>query len=263
MNAKQIIIDSLKILGIYAKDSNATTETAGTIINAALIRIGIANPSATNTTNGVGFLNDLLAEWAYDGISFPYTKAVFSSTVVGVPDWALSALKTNLAVRLASQYSKEPSQALMMELQTSNEKLAKRTNETNLATGLTILNDMMIEWGEGGIRIGYLNPQSLTDESGIPDWALAAVKYNLAIRLAPVVERQVSSEAALTARDALRSVKRKTVKPIEMDYPSTLPMGAGNRSSAYSRKTYGSASDLLIDENIAANNNEGSTVGVQ
>ena len=265
MNAKQIIIDSLRILGIYAKDSNSSTETAGAIINSALLRLGISNPSVGNTTNGIGVLNDLLAEWDYDGISFPYIVAASTSTIVGVPTWALSALKTNLAVRLSVQYGKEVTQALSLELQTSNEKLAERTNDTNLATGLSVLNDMMIEWGEGSIRIGYLNPFSINDETGIPDWAISAVKYNLAIRLAPYVEKQASQEAIAVARESLKAVKRKTIKPIETLFPSTLPMGAGNRNGAFSRRFYGnpSANDLLADENYAINNNENEIIGVQ
>lgn len=265
MNAKQIIIDSLKILGIYAKDSNATTETAGNIITSALLRLGISNPSTTNLTNGIGVLNDLLAEWSYNGVTFPYTVSTTTSTVVGAPNWAMSAIKTNLAVRLASQYSKEPSQALLLELQTSNEKLAERTNDTNLANGLSALNDMMIEWGEGGIRIGYMNPGAITDETGIPDWAISAVKYNLSIRLAPYVEKQASQETIVVARDALRAVKRKTIKPIEIAFPSNMPVGTGNRSGAFSKRFYGdvTASDLLADDNIPLNNNENDIIGVQ
>lgn len=70
-----------------------------------------------------------------------------------------------------------------------------------LGQGLILLNDMMAEWREDGIDLGYDFPESgnsngeLDGASGVPDYAVTAVKTHLALRIAPGIAKQLTPEA--------------------------------------------------------------------
>lgn len=264
MLAKTLITDSLKLLGVYFKDPVISSYSASVIIDGALAKLGIVNPTTSNRDSALPVLNDMLAEWDYDGISFPYTPATSTSTVMGVPTYALSAIRSMLAVRVSPQYGKEPNGGLVAEAQQSYEQLAKKSQSTNLATGLRSLNDMMLEWDYIGISIGYLNPQAITDETGIPDWAIGAVKYSLAVRMAPAVGVPASAELAAVAMSSYSRLLAMRAQTIEVMRAPGTPVGAGNRRGIYGNKHYhdNTSSDLIINLSTL-NNSEGDIVGNQ
>jgi hypothetical protein len=97
------------------------------------------------------------------------------------------------------------------------------------------LDAMMATWNAKGIRIGYpMNSTSdggdLSVETNVPDSATEAIFLNLAVRIAPKHGKVVSLETKQMAYEAYQSlILRYMAKPGEMQLPSTLPSGAGNK----------------------------------
>lgn len=60
--------------------------------------------------------------------------------------------------------------------------------------GIQMLNDLMADWEQEGVSLGYYEQTSLTDDTPIPDHARAAVIYYLSFALAPEYGKQVSAE---------------------------------------------------------------------
>lgn len=103
-----------------------------------------------------------------------------------------------------------------------------------LASALRRLDAMMAHWNSFGVRLGYpipSNPEdsTLDQESGVPDSANEAIFLNLAIRLAPGFGKTVSPDTKMNAKEAYIGLMAKSVKPNEMQFPRTLPSGAGNK----------------------------------
>ena len=103
------------------------------------------------------------------------------------------------------------------------------------------LDSMMAEWNARGIRLGYPLPADPTStdvdaDAGTPDSAHEAVITNLAIRLAPSYGKQVSVDTKTTARHALNTLMARAAFPPEMQLPSSLPAGAGNKGRTYTQE---------------------------
>lgn len=103
-----------------------------------------------------------------------------------------------------------------------------------LEAGLRRLEAMMGTWNGRGIRLGYAlssNPDNanLDDPSNVPDSANEAVYTNLAIRVAPIVGKQVSNETKQAARSAYMQLLGRFTRPQEVQLPDTMPSGAGNK----------------------------------
>ena len=94
--------------------------------------------------------------------------------------------------------------------------------------GIEVLNDMMLEFDVGGLRLGYSVVSSSSDLITSPDWSHAMMKSQLALRLAPEYDRTVSPALFKQAKDALRTVKKKVIRIGAVSYPSTYPIGSGN-----------------------------------
>lgn len=104
----------------------------------------------------------------------------------------------------------------------------------DLQTALRRLDGMMAEWNERGIRLGYplpLSPQQsdLDQQTAVPDRANEAIVCNLACRLAPSYGKQVMPATMATAREAYNTILVRAAKPREMQFPGTMPAGAGNK----------------------------------
>lgn len=104
-----------------------------------------------------------------------------------------------------------------------------------LQTALYRLDAMMAQWDQRTIRLGYplvASPtdSNLADETNVPDSAAEAIYLNLAVRIAPMMGKQVMIETKVAAKQAYDSLLRKAAMPAEMQFPNTLPVGAGNKS---------------------------------
>lgn len=104
-----------------------------------------------------------------------------------------------------------------------------------LQSAVRRLDSMMADWNGRGIRLGYPIPGSPEDSeletpSNVPDSANECIITNLAVRLAPQYGKQVSMQTMAAASMAFQNLAAKTVEDIEMQCPSTMPIGAGNKS---------------------------------
>lgn len=96
------------------------------------------------------------------------------------------------------------------------------------------LDVMMAGWYARGIKVGYpisVTPDnsSLDSETNVPSVATEAIITNLAIRLGPQYGKQIPPETKSTAKNAYDSLLLFMASPIELQFPSTLPIGAGNK----------------------------------
>lgn len=58
-------------------------------------------------------------------------------------------------------------------------------NATQAADGLQVLNDMLTRWEANGLPLGFSTQTNTASTLPVPDEALSAVAYNLAMELAP------------------------------------------------------------------------------
>ena len=103
-----------------------------------------------------------------------------------------------------------------------------------LESVLRTLDAMMASWNAKGIRIGYPLPSSPSDssldsETSVPDAANEAVYLNLACRIAPRFGKTVQQETKQVAKETYDALLIKISQPIEMQFPNTVPAGAGNK----------------------------------
>lgn len=103
-----------------------------------------------------------------------------------------------------------------------------------LAEGMKRLDSMMAAWNAKGMRLGYPIPSSpsqgsLDDDTYIPDSANEAVYQNLAIKIAPMVGKQVSPDLKQSAAMAYNIMLAKNMEIPERQLSVTIPAGAGNK----------------------------------
>lgn len=111
-------------------------------------------------------------------------------------------------------------------------------------SAMRTMDAMLAAWNAKGIRLGYPIPASpedsnLDDESSIPDAANEAVTLNLGLRLAAGLGKTVSVETKHLAKLAYDTLLSRAAMPTEMQFPATLPLGAGN-------KTYRAPSQVFV-----------------
>lgn len=97
-----------------------------------------------------------------------------------------------------------------------------------LQSGIRRCNDMLTEWDDIGIIVGYNPVLNGDDELEVDRNAVAAIKYNLAIRLAPSFRKVVSAALSGIASSTLDRLEASGAFIGEVEYPDTLPMGSGN-----------------------------------
>lgn len=98
--------------------------------------------------------------------------------------------------------------------------------------GLFSLNDMMAEWELDGINVGYEALDETTDIIHVIPGAIAAIKPNLAIYLAPEYGRIVTASLEKRARSSKRAL-RSSIQLRRAQFPDTLPIGSGNENNNF------------------------------
>jgi len=97
--------------------------------------------------------------------------------------------------------------------------------------GLDILNDHIKMWSNLGILPGALPINDTSDELNVPEYAEPALKYYVAAAISVEYNIQVTQQLAFAAEEALNNlITINTNMGIDIDYPSTLPLGSGNRT---------------------------------
>jgi hypothetical protein len=96
------------------------------------------------------------------------------------------------------------------------------------------LDAMMGEWNGRGIRLGYPMPGSPEDTdldapTAVPNWAWSAVYLNLALQISDSIGKAVSPETKTNAYRAYNTVMGRSLTIPQVQMPSSMPSGAGNR----------------------------------
>lgn len=99
---------------------------------------------------------------------------------------------------------------------------------------------MLANWEGRGITLGYAfsgTPDGIDadTDSGLPDAAVETVVINLAKRIAAAFGKQLSPQQMQDARDSFTVLLRQAAFPAEVQLPSTMPRGAGNKPWRASR----------------------------
>lgn len=267
MLAKTLIKNAYKELGIRFLDiaGSESGATGDSIVTTALRKLSLRSsttpPTSNELTDGREVVNDMLEEWAYDGIDLGVTEITAGAS--NLPKWSLSAVKTNAALRIAAEYGRPIPDGLAAEAVNSLAQLKERTSTTLLADGLESLNALMMEWDSMGRRLGYLNPAAVDEDTGLPDWSTQAVQKALAVRLAPMVEKPVSNELLLAERETKRNLVKRLVRRPRAVMPETLPTGSGNDCSYRGDRFYAGNPAELMNESDAIDTGEDVTLSLE
>lgn len=102
-----------------------------------------------------------------------------------------------------------------------------------MSSALRRLEAMMADWNSKGIRVNWTIPSSVDgsspdDEVLVPDSASEAIIYNLALRLASGIGKVASVDTKVIASRSYNSLIANK-KPLERQYPSMVPAGAGHK----------------------------------
>lgn len=103
-----------------------------------------------------------------------------------------------------------------------------------LQDALSDLDSMMALWNAKGIRLGYPGPSSpqnsdLDEETNVSDSSNVAIYCNLGVMIAPNFGKSVSPAMVLLAKQAYDELLSLAAAPMERQFPSTMPAGAGNK----------------------------------
>ena len=107
--------------------------------------------------------------------------------------------------------------------------------ESELA--LKRLNGLLLHWENKGVYLGWhIGTGDINEDSGLPDWSQEAVFTNLAIKLLPAFGKTASREQVAEASDSFNAISLKCYD--NMEYPDTMPVGAGNQRYGYSSRRF-------------------------
>lgn len=107
-----------------------------------------------------------------------------------------------------------------------------------LQSGIRRCNDMLAQWVELGIIVGYNPVFNGDDVLELDASAIAAVKAKLAIKLAPSYSKQITSALAENARESMEMLEIANSHIGTIAYPDTLPVGSGNQCGDYYEDTF-------------------------
>ena len=107
-----------------------------------------------------------------------------------------------------------------------------------LQMGLRRLDSMMGTWNAKNILVSYplaASPSgsTLDQDSNLPAAAVEAVYMNLAVRIASSLGKALPPSVLSTAKLGYDVLLARAAMPQEMQYPDTMPRGAGNKPWRY------------------------------
>ncbi len=126
-------------------------------------------------------------------------------------------------------------QAAYQQIQVSG--ITSKPTAQEMQVALTRLNGMMLDWENKGLLLGWnVGTEDVNNESGLPDWAFEAVVTNLGLKLIPIYGKIASKDQRDEASDAYQSITVNCIN--NMEYPDTMPVGAGNQRYGYSSRRF-------------------------
>lgn len=97
-----------------------------------------------------------------------------------------------------------------------------------LQSGIRRLNDMLAQWDQLGIIVGYNPVTNGDDVLELDPAAIAAAKAKLAIKLAPSYSKVITPGLVENARESMDMLEIMNSHIGEIAYPDSLPLGSGN-----------------------------------
>jgi len=101
---------------------------------------------------------------------------------------------------------------------------------SELTDGLDVLNDLIKSWGASGLLVGVAPVQDVGDDLNEPDEATWALKANIAVIIAGEYRIEITQSMAVDASQSKNLLITATANLNDTEYPSTLPIGSGNRN---------------------------------
>lgn len=114
-----------------------------------------------------------------------------------------------------------------------------------LLDGVEDLNDLLSEYEKKGLLMGFSRIADPADTVRIPAGSEGPIKLMLMGRLASDYSKQLTPTQATAINDAEKSFLMIIKQPLDVEYPDTLPLGAGNDGI-----------DVADQQRFFANNNE-------
>jgi len=109
-------------------------------------------------------------------------------------------------------------------------KTAEEALESDeLQSGIRRCNDMLTEWDDLGIIVGYNPVLNGDDTLEVDRNAISAIKLKLAIKLAPSYQKPVTVILAQNAAESFGRLEASSSNIGEIAYPDSLPLGSGNQ----------------------------------
>jgi hypothetical protein len=96
--------------------------------------------------------------------------------------------------------------------------------------GIDVLNDLINSWNATGVLKGVDPVSDSGEDLREPDYATAALKSHLAIMIAGEYGIDVTQAMAVSAASSWSDLIAATADLNNTEYPSTLPIGSGNRN---------------------------------
>lgn len=96
------------------------------------------------------------------------------------------------------------------------------------------LNQMLAQWAEDDVPLGYFEQSNTTATCPIPQWAEKGVKYKLAIQVAPAYSAEVPIAVVANADDGYMTILRRVIT-LQMDAQdmSHMPVGSGSFGNGF------------------------------
>lgn len=110
----------------------------------------------------------------------------------------------------------------------------------DLNTGIRYLNRMMASLSAKGVELGFTEIESPNDEITIPAGAIEPVMFLLAFRLANGFDVGVTPTFVEVVNEgkATLAYLSTNLTDYKQSYPSTLPMGSGNKDNLFTRDNF-------------------------
>lgn len=102
------------------------------------------------------------------------------------------------------------------------------TDDTDDA--IVVMNAIFEEMQASGITFGAHQAISAADETHVPGWAQEYVSHLVGLRLSPDYDATPGAAFAASLKMSKNAVLKKTIHLGDTLLPSTMPLGAGNRS---------------------------------
>lgn len=100
---------------------------------------------------------------------------------------------------------------------------------SEISDGLDVLNDLLAQWDSTGVLKGIPPVQDVDTELMEPRYSTAALKAQVAVIIAGEYGIPVSTALAQDLTGSLNSMLSANTDLQNLEFPSTLPIGSGNR----------------------------------